>query len=100
MAKLSSGTLGMPSAGGIDKMPVTSTYIQYAEYDPKSLKMTVTFQNGSQRSHAFVYPQVWQQFKDAQSKGRAYNQLFKGKSPSTLIINTSTGRNPSGKKKL
>lgn len=100
MAKLSSGTLGMPSTAGIDKMPVTSSYIQYAEYDPKSLKVTITFQNGSQRSHAFVYPQVWQQFKDAQSKGRAYNQLFKGKSPSTLIIDKRTGRQPSAKKRV
>jgi len=98
MAKLSSGTLGMPSAAGVDKMPVTSSYIQYAEYDPKSLKMTVTFQNGSQRSHSFVYPQAWQQFKDAQSKGRAYNQLFKGKSPSTLIIDKRTGRQPNVKR--
>ena len=100
MAKLSSGTLGIPSTAGIDKMPSTSSFIQYAEYDPKSLKMTVTFQNGSQRSHAFVYPQVWQQFKDAQSKGRAYNQLFKGKSPSTLIIDKRTGRQPSAKKSI
>jgi hypothetical protein len=94
MAKLSAGTLGIPGAAGIDKMPIVSTYIQYAEYDASTLKMTITFLNGSQRSHSFVYPQVWQQFKDAQSKGRAYNQLFKGKSPSTLIIDKRTGRQP------
>lgn len=96
MARLSTGTLGMPHAGGLDKMPIQSSYIQFAEYDAAALRMTVTFKNGSQRSHMFVYPAAWQQFKEAQSKGRAYNQLFKGKSPSIPIIDKTTGRKSSG----
>lgn len=98
MAKLSSGTLGIPGAAGIDKVPCpSSSMIQSAEYDASTLSATFVFKTGAIHRYNFIYPMAWQQFKDAPSKGKAYNQLFKGKNQSTKILNTNIGRKQSGK---
>lgn len=95
MAKLSSGTLGMPSTAGIDLCPCpTSAMLQHAEYDPKTLVATFVFKRGDICKYNQVYLSVWQQFKDAPSKGRAYNQLFKDRLPWTPILKTNVGRQP------
>lgn len=98
MAKLSSGTLGMPGAGGIDKVPCpSSSMLQSAEYDPSTLSATFVFKTGAIHRFNFIYPMAWQQFKDAPSKGRAFNELFKAKTSSQKILNTNVGRKVNAK---
>lgn len=92
MAQLSKGTLGTPQLNKFEKMPIKSSFIQFAEYDEQGMRLTVTFTNGAERTHMFVYPQVWQQFLESQSKGRAYNQLIKDKSPSVPVLDKRVGR--------
>jgi len=101
MAKLSSGTLGMPSTAGVDLLPCpSSAMIQHAEYDPKALTATFVFKTGAIHKYSQVHLSVWQQFKDAASKGRAYNQLFKNKLASKPVLITNVGRKSSAKKSI
>jgi hypothetical protein len=101
MAKLSSGTLGMPSTAGVDLLPCpSSAMLQHAEYNPKELTATFVFKTGAIHRYGQVYSSIWQQFKDAPSKGRAYNQLFKNKLTSKPILLTNVGRQPSAKKSI
>lgn len=93
MAKLSAGTLGIPSATGVDLFPCpVSAMLQHAEYNPRELTATFVFKTGAIHKYSQVYQTVWQQFKDAPSKGRAYNQLFKNRLGSTPILKTNVGR--------
>ncbi|HMP71652.1 MAG TPA: KTSC domain-containing protein [Kiritimatiellia bacterium] len=57
--------------------------IEYV-YDASNQDLTVTFPSGSYR-YAGVPADVVAQLDDAESKGRAFNRLIKGKYPETKL---------------
>lgn len=59
----------------------TSSFLQAATYDSANYSLTLEFKNGSQIVHRFVYPMVWQQFKETSSHGSFYARNLKGKYP-------------------
>ena len=65
-----------------------SSFMQSATYDSSSYSLTISFKNGNDIIHKFVYPMVWQQFKESPSKGSFYSRQIKGKYPA---INFQTG---------
>jgi hypothetical protein len=56
-----------------------SSFLQSATYDPSTYSLTIDFKTGSQIVHRYVYPMVWQQFKETPSKGSFYARQLKGK---------------------
>lgn len=60
-----------------DSMSPSSTVIAKAEYFPKEQTMMI-YINGNQYPYYNVPYRLWDSFKGAQSKGAAYNRLFKG----------------------
>ena len=96
MASLSKGTFGVNHGAGLEKLPVQSSFIDYCEYDAASFRLTVTFKSGAVRNYAMIQPQAWNDFKVAPSKGRAYNQLIKGRAPSVPVLEKRVGRKKKG----
>lgn len=62
-----------------------SSFLQAATYDSQSFSLTLDFKNGSQFVHRFVFPVVWQQFKEASSHGSYYARNLKGKYPTVTF---------------
>jgi hypothetical protein len=58
-----------------------SSFLQAATYDAENFSLTLDFKNGMQSVHRFVFPIVWQQFKEAKSHGSFYANSLKGKYP-------------------
>lgn len=58
-----------------------SSFLQSATYDAANFSLTLEFKNGRQDVHRYVYPTVWQQFKEQQSHGSFYSRSIKGKYP-------------------
>jgi hypothetical protein len=61
---------------------VSSSFLQSATYDADNFSLTLDFKNVSQVVYRFVFPVVWQQFKEQPSHGKFYSQSIKGKYPS------------------
>lgn len=61
---------------------VHSSFLQAATYDAENYSLTLDFKSGHQVVHRFVYPIVWQQFKEHPSPGSFYAKSIKGKYPS------------------
>jgi hypothetical protein len=59
-----------------------SSFLQAVTYDQQNYSLTLDFKNGTQIVHRFVFPMVWQQFKETPSKGQFYSRSIKGKTPS------------------
>ena len=59
-----------------------SSFLQAATYDAASYALTLDFKSGHQIIHRFVFPMVWQQFKESPSHGSFYSKSIKGKYPS------------------
>lgn len=75
-----------------DKIAPQSSYLQEAHYDSKNYILSITFKSGAQHQYYFVYPVVWQQFLESQSKGQFYAKNIKGQHPSVKVENKNTGR--------
>ena len=58
-----------------------SSFLQSATYDSVNFTLTLEFKNGKETMHRFVYPMVWQQFKEHPQKGSFYAREIKGKYP-------------------
>lgn len=69
-----------------------SSFLMNASYDSKSLQLTVTMKNGAQYIYFYVYPNVWEDFQKAPSKGEFYAKLVRGKHASTRIIDKNVGK--------
>jgi hypothetical protein len=59
-----------------------SSFLQAATYDAANYSLTLDFKSGHQIVHRFVYPMVWQQFKEHPSPGSFYGKSIRGKYPS------------------
>ena len=62
-----------------------SKFLQAATYDASSYSLTLDFKSGHQSIHKFVFPMVWEQFKQATSHGSFYGKSIKGKYPSVTF---------------
>ena len=56
-----------------------SSNISEIGYEPKTKAMRVRFSNGGLYSHLWVPKALWDQFKNAESKGSFYSTNFRGK---------------------
>lgn len=54
-------------------------------YDAQGQTLVVAFANGRSYSYADVPAEVYAELTKAESKGKAYNELVKGKYPSTRV---------------
>jgi len=59
--------------------------MQSISYDPTQYSLTIDFKSGHQVIHKFVYPMVFQQFKEAPSKGSYYSRQIKSKYPTVSM---------------
>jgi hypothetical protein len=59
-----------------------SSFLQAATYDSANYSLTLDFKSGHQIIHRFVFPMVWEQFKQSPSHGSFYSKSIKGKYPS------------------
>ena len=59
-----------------------SSFLQAATYDATNFSLTLDFKNGSQIVHRYVFPMVWQQFKESHSHGSYFSRNIKRKYPS------------------
>lgn len=64
-------------------VPVASTDIAAAGYDPETGELQVQFTTGTIYSYQSVPPEVYQGFLDAPSKGSYFAQVFR-RSPNFL----------------
>jgi hypothetical protein len=62
-----------------------SSFLQAATYDAANYSLTLDFKSGHQIVHRFVFPMVWQQFKESPSHGSFYTRSIKGKYPSVTF---------------
>lgn len=87
-AKLSASKTGESTM----KIAPQSSFIEAAEYDSKTMQLTIHFKNGGQYQSFFVYPAEWQQALQEPSFGKWYNKNLKGKKMSARIINKNVGK--------
>ena len=62
-----------------------SSFLQAATYDAANYSLTLDFKSGHQVVHRFVFPMVWQQFKESPSHGSFYSKSIKNKYPSVVF---------------
>ena len=62
-----------------------SSFLQAATYDAANYSLTLDFKSGHQIIHKFVFPMVWEQFKQSPSHGSFYGKSIKGKYPSVTF---------------
>lgn len=58
-----------------------SAFLQAATYDLANYSLTLDFKSGHQIVHRYVFPMIWQQFKESPSHGSFYSRVIKGKYP-------------------
>ena len=56
----------------IEMVPAISEAISLFEYDDQRLLLTITFNSGSKYEYAMVPPRIFEEFKDAGSRGRYF----------------------------
>ena len=56
----------------IEMVPAASEAIDLFEYDDSQLLLTITFNSGSRYEYAMVPPSIFEEFKQAESKGRYF----------------------------
>lgn len=69
--------------------PKESSVVKSHSYDPETREMTVTTQNGQTYVHGDVTPEQAQAFSQADSKGKAWNNL---RGSSTLVAKVVNGK--------
>ena len=69
----------------ITLIPVESSNIHSVGYNSTKKKAKVKFKSGQVYEILDVTPPVWSEFMASESKGKAYNQLFKGKYTINLV---------------
>jgi hypothetical protein len=62
-----------------------SSWLMYAQYTPQDLQLEIGYRNGRVVAHSPVYPQTWEDFKAAPSKGRYYNATIRRLTPGEPI---------------
>lgn len=64
---------------------VESTNIDGVHYDDQAAAFTVKFKNGGVYRYEGVSAPIYQEFMDAESKGKYLNSTIKGNFPSTKL---------------
>jgi len=62
-----------------------SSFLQAATYDAANYSLTLDFKSGHSVVHKFVFPMVFQQFKEATSHGSFYSKQIKNKYPAVVM---------------
>ena len=62
-----------------------SSFLQSATYDSANYSLTLDFKSGHSVVHKFVFPMVFQQFKEATSHGSFYSRNIKNKYPAVVM---------------
>lgn len=86
---LNKATDAQPLTKGIPLKDQGSSVIQSFKYDPTAREMTVSTKNGGQYIHGDVTPEQAQAFQQADSKGKAWNDL---RNNSTLVAKMVNGK--------
>lgn len=88
---------GQQQISGNEEMAIEqSSFLQAASYIPASNQLIITFKNGGQHSYFMVFPNIWQAFKEAPSKGKFYAENIKGKYGSQKIVDKTVGASVKG----
>lgn len=77
------GIMGLMACASTDE-GMTGSSASFS-YDADGQTLVVNFANGRSYSYADVPAGVFAELEKAESKGKAYNELVKGKYPSTRI---------------
>ena len=59
-----------------------SSFLSAATYDATNYSLSLSFKSGHEVIHRFVFPLVWQQFKESPSHGSFYSRSIKKQYPS------------------
>lgn len=57
-----------------DYLQATSTAISSARYDDRTYELTITFTSGATYVYDLVFGDIWEEFKQSESKGRYFIQ--------------------------
>lgn len=80
------GTKDKPKQTVPETMAIpNSSFLQAATYDSANFSLTLEFKNGMQSVSCYVYPMVWQQFKETRSHGSFYSRQIKDKYPTVNL---------------
>ena len=63
------------------QIALKSSFLQAATYDAREYSLTIELKTGEPLVHRFVYPSVWEQFKESPSPGKFWNASVRGKYP-------------------
>lgn len=85
MADYSKPTLNVSDPTKPETIGFHSSFLAQATYDPPSYTLTVDFKSGHQLIYKYVFPTIWQAWKEAPSKGSHYSTEIKGKHESVSI---------------
>lgn len=85
MAEFSKPTLATQDPTKSETIGFHSSFLAQATYDPPSYTLTVDFKSGHQLIYKYVFPTIWQQWKEAPSKGAHYSTQIKGKHESISL---------------
>lgn len=70
-----------------------SVFMQQATYNEDSQQLTITMKNGGQYIYSGIFKSLFDDFLEAPSKDKFYNQMIKGNDgPATKIINKDVGK--------
>lgn len=64
-----------------EQIALQSSFLQTATYDAANYSLTVEFKTGEPFIYRYVFPVVWEQFKQHPSPGKFWNESVKGKFP-------------------
>jgi hypothetical protein len=76
------------SESKLEKFTPSSSFLELAEYDTQAYAMTLTFKNGNSYKYLWVFPTVWQTFKESPNHSSYYSKMIKGK-----LLNVPIKRN-------
>src|ERR1700689_2435238 len=75
-----------------DKFTPSSSFLELAQYDAEQYVMTLTFKTGSSYRYLWVFPTIWQSFKESPSHSSYYTKMIKGKLLNVAVKKSNTGR--------
>jgi len=67
-----------PKTSAPEQIVLQSSFLMSATYDASTFSLTVEFKTGEPIVYHYVFPSVWQQFKEHPSPGKFWNASIKG----------------------
>jgi hypothetical protein len=77
----------------IPQTPVESTFLKSAGYSAETKTLAIAFRDGTLIHYGNVKPDIWDAFLEAESKGRFFHQVIRGRYAG-LKIEAPTGTCP------